>query len=158
MPWLTLASQRIQQAIVQVFAGSNAASRFDASANHALYLLNGPFTGKWLCFGRSAYWCQRTRLTGARSAEKIAQAELKVKVNKLRRIYRQTTALKRKVAINPECKLRPLQSEQLRRLTSGELEAELDQLTREHGYGLIRSTDELLAAPRCTDYLQLQRC
>ena len=39
------------QAIVQVFAGSNAASRFDASANHALYLLNGPEVAKWLAVG-----------------------------------------------------------------------------------------------------------
>ena len=39
------------QAIVQVFSGSNAASRFDASANHALYLLNGPEVAKWLAVG-----------------------------------------------------------------------------------------------------------
>lgn len=39
-------------AIVAVFAGSNAASRFDASANHALYLLNGPEVGKWLKSGQ----------------------------------------------------------------------------------------------------------
>ena len=39
------------QAIVQVFAGSNAASRFDASANHALYLLNGSEVAKWLAVG-----------------------------------------------------------------------------------------------------------
>jgi len=39
------------QAIVQVFAGSNAASRFDVSANHALYLLNGSEVAKWLAVG-----------------------------------------------------------------------------------------------------------
>ncbi len=38
--------------IVKVFAGSNAASRFDASANHALYLLNGPEVAKWLASGQ----------------------------------------------------------------------------------------------------------
>ncbi|MBA62321.1 MAG: hypothetical protein CMJ76_08130 [Planctomycetaceae bacterium] len=39
-------------AIVTVFAGSNAAARFDASANHALYLLNGPEVAKWLKSGQ----------------------------------------------------------------------------------------------------------
>ena len=38
--------------IVKVFAGSNAASRFDASADHALYLLNGPEVAKWLAAGQ----------------------------------------------------------------------------------------------------------
>ena len=38
--------------IVKVFAASNAASRFDASANHALYLLNGPEVAEWLSVGK----------------------------------------------------------------------------------------------------------
>ena len=40
------------ESIVKVFAGSNAASRFDASADHALYLLNGPEVAKWLAAGQ----------------------------------------------------------------------------------------------------------
>ena len=38
--------------VVGVFAASNAASRFDASANHALYLLNGPEVSSWLATGK----------------------------------------------------------------------------------------------------------
>ncbi len=38
--------------IVKVFAASNPASRFDASANHALYLLNGPEVATWLTVGQ----------------------------------------------------------------------------------------------------------
>ena len=69
------------------------------------------------------------------------QIELKMKAHRLRHLFRRARNLHRN-----QSKHRPEDEALHRRFRSGELEREFYECAREHGYGLVRSTGEMLQA------------
>ena len=73
-------------------------------------------------------------------AEKNQQLQLKLRVHYLRNQVRQATKLERNQNAITDKKQKKLLDDYL----SGKLTEELDQLTRQHGYGKVHSTGEML--------------
>ena len=86
--------------------------------------------------------------------EKQHQQELKMKVHRLRHQMRQIKALGAKTTYSD---MTWHQKQQHELWESGEMQLELDMLTRQHGYGTLPFNKGTLGATRFTDTIKLKR-
>ena len=99
------------------------------------------------------YKQQRARSDHRNASREIIdqQQEIKHRCHVLRSQRR--NALKHSKELDNRKWIPPAAYDLARRLRNGELDAELDDLTVQHGYGQLRATDEYMSAPCLFDYV-----